>query len=93
MSEEKTLIEPRKHSFTLEYTSLQTAVEHLTHTQLGELTAMILNYEMYGDKPQEFSDGKVEMMFQTIKNELDYKMKKYKEKCEINARNRRGEKE
>lgn len=42
MSEEKTLIEPRKHSFTLEYTSLQTAVEHLTHTQLGELTAMIL---------------------------------------------------
>jgi len=47
MSEEKTLIEPRKHSFTLEYMSLQTAVEHLTHTQLGELTAMIL--AQYGD--------------------------------------------
>jgi len=80
----------KKKYFKLEYETVINVLETLTDAELGEYFKAICNYELYGEKPKEFSDRVVKSLFQQTARELDYQMQKHLERKEQGYKNKTG---
>ena len=75
----------QKNSFVLQ-TRLNSLVAKLSDKQAGTLFKGILNYAENGVKAT-FEDGMVDIVFEMVKQDIDYTAQKYAEICKRNADN------
>lgn len=75
----------QKNSFVLQ-TRLNAIVAKLSEKQAGTLFKGILNYATNGVKAN-FDDGMVDVVFEMVRQDIDYTSNKYAEICKRNAEN------
>lgn len=72
----------KKRFITFENETMETSIESLSDEQLGELMRISYFYDRYREEPESFSSDAVKVLFKVIKRELDYKLEKYRDRCE-----------
>lgn len=72
----------KKKVITFENDSVDIAIDSFTNEQLGEFFRACYFYDRYGEEPASLSDKFVYALYRANKKELDYKLEKYKARCE-----------
>ena len=78
---------PKKKYFKMEYATVQSALEELTDIELGEYFKAVAEYELYGIKPESFSERVVNSLFNRTAHELDFQLDKHYANQEQGAKN------